>query len=90
MVRASVEAEVPIHVGYFAQGERLDAMLDPEWDERGRARISCVCCIFSHQHHIECALAATPQAVEPKIKAVQRYEQETGFTWQQRGAILKR
>jgi hypothetical protein len=63
-------------------------MLDPARDEHGRARVSCVCCIFSHQHHIERALAAAPQAVRPKIKAVQRYEQETGFTWQQRGAML--
>lgn len=87
-VRMSTDAGVPIHPAYFWQGEAIEAMRDPNRNERGRARLSCACCIFSHQHHIKAALAAQPQIVAPFVRDVQRFEQETGYTWQQRSALL--
>ncbi len=88
VVQASVDAGIPIHSGYELQGETLAAMTDPTRAERGRARLSCVCCIFSHQHHIATALKNAPEIVGPQVKAIQQYEQTTGYSWQQRGTLL--
>jgi hypothetical protein len=88
VVRMSVEAGVPIHPGYLLQGETGERMLDPARDERGRARLSCVCCIFSSQTHIAAALRADPASVGPLVAVVQQFERETGMTWQQRGGLL--
>jgi len=63
-------------------------MTDPIRDERGRARLSCVCCIFSHQQHIATALHNAPEVVGPAVQAIQHYEHATGYSWQQRGPLL--
>ena len=79
---------VPFHRGYAAQGETLEAMLDPHRDERqGRARLSCRCCIFTHPRHLAAALQNDPAAMAPAIARVRAYEQASGFSWQQRGPI---
>lgn len=87
-VQMSVDAHVPIHPAYEWQGETLDAMLDGDRDERGRARLSCACCIFTHQRHIQAALTAQPAIVAPFVRDIQQFEADTGYTWQQRGALL--
>jgi len=63
VARMSVEASVPIHPGYALQGETLAALLDPARDERGRARLSCVCCIFTQPRHLATALEQAPECV---------------------------
>ena len=83
----SVAAGAPVHPGYALQGEPVDALLDPDRDERGRARLSCVCCIFAQPRHIATALQQAPGLVAPFVRRVQAYEQATGYTWQQRGAL---
>ena len=87
VTRMSLEANVPIHPGYALQGETLAALLDPERDERGRARLSCVCCIFTQPRHLATALQQTPELVRPYVQRVQDYEHITGYSWQQRGAL---
>ena len=88
VVQASVDAGIPIHPGYMLQGETITAMCDPTRDERGRARLSCICCIFSQQQHIATALHNAPEVVGPAVQAIQQYEQSTGYSWQQRGTLL--
>jgi len=88
VVQASVDSGIPIHPGYALQGETIAAMTDPTRNERGRARLSCVCCIFSQQHHIATALRNAPEVVGPAVHAIQQYEQTTGYSWQQRGTLL--
>ena len=88
VTRLVVEAGAPIHPAYFLQGETLAGMLDPQRDERGRARLSCVCCMFSHQQHITAALTNAPELVRPVVDELQAFEQETGYSWQQRGPLL--
>ena len=87
VARMSMEANVPIHPGYALQGETLTALLDPERDERGRARLSCVCCIFTQLRHLATALQQAPEAVGPYVQRVQAYEQASGYSWRQRGAL---
>ena len=78
-----------IHPGYFIQGETLAAMLDPERCERGRARLSCMRCIFSRQEHIETARQNAPEIMAPADAAIAAYEASTGYTWRQRDAPLR-
>lgn len=87
VTRMSVEAGVPIHPGYLLQGESLPALLDPARDERGRARLSCVCCIFSQPRHLAHALGHAPELVAPFVERVRAYEQASGYAWQQRGRL---
>jgi hypothetical protein len=87
VTRMSLEAGAPIHPGYALQGETLDALLDPERDERGRARLSCVCCIFARPRHIAAALRQAPELVAPYVRRVQAYERASGYSWQQHGAL---
>jgi len=84
---AVIDAGIEPHIGYFDQGETLASSLDGHRNERARARLSCRCCIFSHTHHIQHALDARPSVMEPAVRAIQEYEQETGYSWQQRGAL---
>jgi hypothetical protein len=84
---AVIGAGVEPHLGYFAQGETLASLLDPNRDEQVRARLSCRVCIFSHQHHIQHALDTQPAMMLPAVQAIQEYEQITGYTWQQRGPL---
>jgi hypothetical protein len=88
VTRTSVTAGVPIHPGYALQGETLAALLDAERDERGRARLSCVCCIFTQSRHLVTALQRAPGLIEPYIRRVQAYEHATDYTCQQRGASI--
>ena len=88
VARLVVEAGAPIHPAYFLQGETVAGMLDPRRNERGRARLSCVCCIFSHQRHISSALMNAPELVQPYVDDVQQFEREMGYSWQQRGPLL--
>jgi 3'-phosphoadenosine 5'-phosphosulfate sulfotransferase (PAPS reductase)/FAD synthetase len=88
VVQASVDAGIAPHPGYALQGETLEAMRDPTRDERGRARLSCIACIFAHPHHIATALNNDPTTVGPVVRLVQQYEQDTGYSWQQRGRLL--
>lgn len=79
---------VPFHPGYFAQGETLEAMIDPHRDERlGRARLSCRCCIFTNPQHLVRALEHDPASMEPAIARIRAYEQASGYSWQQSGSI---
>ena len=78
-----------IHPGYFLQGETLAAMLDTERCERGRARLSCMRCIFSRDEHVETARQNAPEIMAPADAAITKYESETGFTWRQRDAPLR-
>jgi hypothetical protein len=80
-------AGIEPHPGYFAQGETLASLLDPNRDEQARARLSCRVCIFSHQHHIQHALDTQSAMMLPAVQAIQDYEQATGYTWQQRGSL---
>jgi hypothetical protein len=88
-VNAFVHASgVPFHPGYFAQGETLEAMLDPHRNERlGRARLSCRCCIFTHPQHLAAALHNDPDSMAPALERISAYERASGFTWQQRGSV---
>ncbi len=86
--RLVVAGGAPIHPAYFLQGETVAGMLDPQRNERGRARLSCVCCIFSHQQHISSALTHAPEVVRPYVDEVQQFERDTGYSWQQRGPLL--
>jgi hypothetical protein len=87
ITRAVLQAGIPLHPGYALQGESLGRMLDPERPERGRARLSCVTCIFSAGHHLQTAYTNAPTVVGPYIQAVQAYEQTSGRSWQQRGSL---
>jgi hypothetical protein len=88
VTQMSVEAGVPIHPGYGIQGETLDTLLDPFRDEtKGRARLSCVRCIFSSPRHIHTALLSAPEIVGPYDERIRQYEAMTGYTWAQRGGV---
>jgi hypothetical protein len=87
VAEAVIAAGIAPHIGYFDQGETLASLLDPNRDERARARLSCRCCIFSHAHHLQRALDARPEVMGPAIQAIQDYECETGYSWQQRGPL---
>jgi len=82
---AVIDAGIEPHIGYSDQGETMASLLNPLRDERGRARLSCRCCIFSQAHHIHHALDARPAVMGPAVRAIQDYERESGYTWQQRG-----
>ena len=84
---AVLAAGIQPHIGYFDQGETLPSLLDPGRDERARARLSCRYCIFSHMHHIQHALDTRPAVMEPAVQAIQNYERDTGYSWQQRGPL---
>jgi 3'-phosphoadenosine 5'-phosphosulfate sulfotransferase (PAPS reductase)/FAD synthetase len=77
-----------VHPGYFIQGETLDTLTHPAREERGRARLSCVACVFTNQGDLATALHNAPEIVQPHVARIQRYERESGYTWQQRGALL--
>lgn len=87
VVQATINAGIEPHIGYFAQGETLARLLDPNRNETARARLSCRCCIFSHQHHIQHALDTHPHTMLTAVRDVLAYEHETGYTWQQRGPL---
>lgn len=80
-------AGIPLNESYRAQGETWTTLLDPERDERGRARHSCVICIFSRPHHIAVALDNRPDLVADHLTSVHEFEQETGKSWQQNGFL---
>ncbi len=80
-------ARLSLNESYVAQGECWDSVLDPDRDERGRARHSCVVCIFSRPEHLATALQRRPDLIEDKIADVLAFEAETGKTWQQRGPL---
>ena len=84
---AVLAAGIEPHIGYVDQGETLASLLDRHRNERARARLSCRCCIFSHTHHIQHALNARPTVMAPAVQAIQDYERDTGYTWQQRGLL---
>lgn len=87
VARAVHEAGIPLNESYCAQGETWEALLDPKRDERGRARHSCVICIFSRRVHISNAVASRPDLVAPKLSDVLDFEADTGKSWQQNGFI---
>jgi len=84
---AVIAAGIEPHIGYFDQGETLASLLDPHRDERARARLSCRCCIFTHLHHLRRAVDARPGVMGPAVQAIQDYERDTGYSWQQRGPL---
>ncbi len=88
VVAKTTGAGIPLHPAYALQGQTLSAMLDPQRDERGRARVSCRVCIFTHPAHIATALQNDPATMQPAVQAVQAWEQATGRTWQQRGPLI--
>jgi 3'-phosphoadenosine 5'-phosphosulfate sulfotransferase (PAPS reductase)/FAD synthetase len=83
------EAGIGFHPGYYWQGETNESMLDPMRPEQGRARLSCRVCIFSTPQAMARAMQSAPEAFADAVGAVDAWEQETGKTWQQRGAIRK-
>lgn len=54
---------------YWIQGETLEAMLDPQRDESGRARESCKICVFTHDKHIK-AMASHPEGRQAIVRAI--------------------
>lgn len=84
-----VDAGAPLHPGYFMQGETIEAMLDPNRVEAGRARLSCVTCIFTQPRHLKAALRNAPEVVQPYVDRVQSIERRVGRTWQQSGEMLR-
>lgn len=87
VARAVHGARVPLNESYRAQGETWEALLDPNRDERGRARHSCVICIFSRRAHILNAVESRPDLVAPKLSDVLDFEAGTGKSWQQNGFL---
>lgn len=90
VVQTVIGAGLPIPDAYYLQGETLGSLLDPTRSERGRARMSCVCCIFSQQARLQLAATMAPAIVGPHIARIQAYEAASGYTWQQAGALLVR
>ncbi|HWQ14445.1 MAG TPA: hypothetical protein VNL77_16715 [Roseiflexaceae bacterium] len=86
VAQAATAAGIAPHRGYFDQGETIEAMTNPDRDETGRARLSCLMCIYSHQHHIQRAVD-TRRELMALVQVVKDYEADTGRTWQQRGPI---
>jgi hypothetical protein len=84
---AVIAAGIEPHIGYFDQGETLASLLDADRDERGRARLSCRVCIFIQLDHLQHALGARSTVMGPAIQAIRDYEQDTGYSWQQRGRL---
>ena len=82
-----VQANGPVHPGYAIQGETLERMLDPERDERGRARLSCRVCIFSADRHIATACKNAPDVMTPVVDTIRQEEQRSGYTWRQSGPL---
>lgn len=87
VARMVYDAGISLNDSYVAQGESWDTLLDPTRDERGRARHSCVVCIWSHRSHLATAVERRPDLVADKIADVLMFEAETGKTWQQRGPL---
>lgn len=87
VVQAVLAAGLPIPDAYYLQGETLGSLLDPTRDERGRARMSCLCCIFSSPARLQQAARSAPEIVSPHIARIQQYEATTGYSWQQRGPL---
>lgn len=83
VVRRVIAAGLAPHPGYFAQGETLESMRNEWRDERGRARLSCVCCIFTRGAHLRNAKTIAPDSAQPAIDAVRAFEARTGKTWRQ-------
>jgi hypothetical protein len=88
VTRSVVDAGIPLHPGYFIQGETEESMLDPKRDERGRARLSCIGCFYMRRKHIAVALQNEPAAVLPALQMIRQNELATGKTWQPDGAII--
>jgi hypothetical protein len=82
-----VDFGLPLHPGYAIQGETIDLMLNPFRPEKARARLSCICCIFTRPAHLAAARRNSPLTVEPRVKAIRDFEARTGMTWQQSGSI---
>ena len=81
-----------IHPCYFWQSslneeDTLAAMLDPNHDERGRPRCSCVVCIFSNLKHIMIAQSKVPYIVDPHLDRARGFETKWGKTWKQNQAM---
>lgn len=83
------DAGVELHPGYFIQGETIEAMRDPARAEAGRARLSCVTCIFTQPRHLKTALGRARALIQPYIDRVQAIEGRVGKTWQQSGELLR-
>ena len=90
VARMVLNAGISPHSGYELQGETLAAMLDPYRPERGRARLSCVTCIFSNQIHLQHAYNTAPDLIGQHIARVKSFEMATGYTWQQAGPLVIR
>lgn len=74
------------HPGYFAQGATLETLQDRYTAERGRPRLSCVCCIFTRDTHLQTALRQAPDSVGPVYQQIRSFETRTGKTWKQSGS----
>lgn len=88
VAQAVLAASITPHPAYFLQGETLETLCDPTRVERGRARVSCRVCIFGQARHIQTALDRSPATMAALVAEIQAREQQTGRTWQQRGALL--
>jgi 3'-phosphoadenosine 5'-phosphosulfate sulfotransferase (PAPS reductase)/FAD synthetase len=83
VVRFVTGAGMDPHPGYFAQGETLEGMQSPWREERGRARLSCVFCIFTRGQHLRSARLNSPESVSPALASVEAFETRTGRSWRQ-------
>lgn len=89
VARMVVQAGVPLHPGYWIQGETPESMQDPEREEAGRARLSCVTCIFTQTRHLRIALEREPVMIQPYVDSITQTEGRVGKTWQQAGPLLR-
>ena len=87
VIQAVADADIDLHPGYAIQGETLAALADPGREEHGRARLSCVICIFTKTTHLRTALERDPETVTPIVARGLAFEAETGRTWQQSGPL---
>ena len=90
VTRMVLDAAILPHPGYELQGETLAPMLDPHRPERGRARLSCVTCIFGKQGHLQHAYDIAPDLIGPFVERAQQFEMTSGYTWQQAGPLIIR
>lgn len=83
VVRFVTDAGIDPHPGYFAQGETLEEMKSEWRGERGRARLSCVFCIFTRGQHLRNARLNSPESVKVALASVEAFEKRTGKSWRQ-------
>jgi hypothetical protein len=87
VARTVLDAGVPPHPGYLAQGETPETLCDPLRDECGRARLSCRICIYGQRRHIQHAIDHHPAMMWDAVEAMHAYEASSGYHWMPSGPL---